>query len=885
MKTKDKKLIYSFIGAIIFIIIVIAVFSVIKSSNNIYITLYSPVDNYKKVLKVNKGSNINNYLESHDIYGYEFIGWFYDDNLSIKVNDGDIINRNQILKAGYSKIIIKDENGFNSEINNEKFITIKTKNSILTQLELNELLNNNPKYLNLEKTTLEDNLIKEDLFYNNTNLKEIILPESLTLIGDRAFKNCYNLEKIVLGNNVKKISKEAFYNCLKLQEINIDSVEEINDYVFSGCKNLKSIKLGKNLKILQDYVFFDTNINDVTINNLNEFFIIDNNVLYSKDGKILIKAFNNINENISIKKETEVINEYAFYNNLKLKKINFDNSLRTIKKEAFANCENLKEVTFKENNSYEINDGVFKNCYSLKEVKFPVGLKILGNRVFKNCYNLNNIEFNNSTSINIENIKTIGNSCFENCKNLEFFVMPDSVENIGENIFKECYNLKIVTLSSRINKITDNMFFNNYRLSKIVVTSNIKEIGNSSFEGCEKLENITTLSNVTSIGTKAFKNCFNIEEIIFDNIEILKEEIFYNCKNLQSISIKNIKELEKNCFYGCESLISFNIEENVEKIHETSFLECTNLEKFTSKNNEYFSVNDGVLFDKNENVLIIYPQGKKDLTYTIKNSVVNVDCISFYNNTFIEEIKVESGNLNFTSLKGVLYSKDKKELIRYPANKKNKIVEVEDNVEVIKEYAFYKNVNIEQLIISDTVKKIGIGALKNLSSLCLLEIPFIGGNYSENKFLGYIFGSNNYLNNYSYVPETLKEVKVTKDTYISKYCFYDLNNIEIIKYESNITVIDSYAFYNNKNLIEVQMNGVLSNIKEKAFYNVINLKYLTFSFDKNFVIEDNNFNELEYTLTVNVLNGNKHIDYDLRVELKNKFIEINKRAENWLWFF
>lgn len=890
MKTKDKKLGVSIVIALMIITTIVAIFFVLnnKKNNEIYLTLYSPIDGYKKVVQVSKNQDINKNLINHKIDGYEFIGWFYDNDFKHEVKDDTRFKNSQILIAGYSKIIIKENNNFNvteSEILNSKFLTIKTINSELNNQDFKMLISDNLQYLNLKETNIKNNIIEDGLFYNKTNIKQIVLPDNIVSIGKKSFKNCYNLEKIENSDNLKTIDEEAFYNCSKLENINILNVEKIYKNAFYNCENLKKFEAGKNLKFLEDGVFNKSSFNKIIINNLNENFVTKENILYTIDYKTLITSTIDISNNIVINSNVENILECAFDGRKNLKSVVFSDNLKLIKEGAFEDCINLEKATFKENLNYVLEDKVFYNCYNLREVKFLNGLYRLENSVFENCLNLKSIEFNISTKESVFNLEYIGNKCFKNCKNLEYFVMPDSVESIGEEVFSDCLNLKNINLSSRLKNINKKTFFNNSNLNKIISTSSIEIIGDSAFEGCLKLVNINTINDAEVIGIKAFKNCESLINISFNNLKELKEQTFYNCLNLSEISLNSLEIIEKESFYGCKNIENFNINEIINFIDKTAFDDCVNLKSFNCLNSNYFSVVDGVLYDYDKTKIISYPQGKEDKEFKILKTINDINNNSFYKNKFIEKITVESDNGYFKSDNGILYNLDKTILYRYPINKNQNEVSLNNNLKIIKEKSFINNEKIEILTIPNSVEEIEKNSFLGLKNLKKLTIPFIGENRYDNKFLGYIFGADNYFLNDSFVCDTLKEIEVTNDLIVGEYCFYNLDKIEKITFNENVNKVESYAFYNNKNLKTINFLGILTDIKSKSFYNVSSLKSLTFNFYKNLKIEKNSFFGLKYTLEVFVLNNNQHIAHVDRSNLKDKFTNVYKNAEKWRWIF
>ena len=98
--------------------------------------------------------------------------------------------------------------------------------------------------------------IKKQAFYENEDLRSIIIPASVTEIGPGAFQYCSQLKEVVIPPSVTKISEEAFYGCKKLTNVVIpDSVIEIGVGAFSGCQ-LDRIEVPESVTELKSNVFF-----------------------------------------------------------------------------------------------------------------------------------------------------------------------------------------------------------------------------------------------------------------------------------------------------------------------------------------------------------------------------------------------------------------------------------------------------------------------------------------------------------------------------------------------------------------------------------------------------------------------------------------------------
>ena len=133
---------------------------------------------------------------------------------------------------------------------------------------LTELFGNIGKYIywckeNKEKTKwfnsiFNNELVIEDdvLLCNCTNLKSVIIPDSVTVIGNSAFKNCKELKSITIPNSVTLIGEESFAHCTGLTSIKIpDSIISIGYYAFGNCPELKSVTIPNSVTSIGDYAF------------------------------------------------------------------------------------------------------------------------------------------------------------------------------------------------------------------------------------------------------------------------------------------------------------------------------------------------------------------------------------------------------------------------------------------------------------------------------------------------------------------------------------------------------------------------------------------------------------------------------------------------------
>lgn len=105
-------------------------------------------------------------------------------------------------------------------------------------------------------------------FINRTNITSVIIPNSVTTIGDNAFKGCNSLANVTFNenSNVTSIGNSAFRDCTNLASISIpNSVTTIGEYAFNGCTSITSIIIPNGITAIENGVFGNTGLTSITI--------------------------------------------------------------------------------------------------------------------------------------------------------------------------------------------------------------------------------------------------------------------------------------------------------------------------------------------------------------------------------------------------------------------------------------------------------------------------------------------------------------------------------------------------------------------------------------------------------------------------------------------
>ena len=348
----------------------------------------------------------------------------------------------------------------------------------------------------------------------------------------------------------------------------------------------------------------------------------------------------------------------------------------------------------------------------------------------------------------------------------EKVVIPDtidgkSVTSIGEFAFFDCTSLTSITIPNGVTSIGDYAFRDCSSLTSITIPDSVTSIGESAFGWCTSLTSITIPNGVTSIGDYAFWNCTSLTSITIPNsVTWIGGSAFYGCSSLIAIDIAadneyytsvngvlfNKDKTELICYPAGKTDKSYNIPNSVTSIGGSAFHYCSILTAVdVATDNEYYTSVDGVLFNKGKTELICYPTGKTEKDYTIPDgvtyivnafigctnlnsitipkSVTSINGGAFWYCKNLYSITVAEDNEYFTSSDGILFNKDKTELICYPAQKSSDKYDIPDTVVKIADWAFAGCSQLKNINIPISMSSIGSCAFVDCEKLTSIVIP------------------------------------------------------------------------------------------------------------------------------------------------------------------
>lgn len=331
------------------------------------------------------------------------------------------------------------------------------------------------------------------------SLELVVLPKTLTSIGDYSFLYCSNLSGLTpIPAGVKRIGRSAFNGNYDLYGVSFEpasQLTEIGIYAFRQCYSLRSITIPKSVRLINFGAFFScVGLTSVTIEGSS---YINNQEPYSYLSEI---------------------GAYAFYYCTALASFTAPSLLDKIGDKAFEGCTSLKSFSHESWFSLDsIGNHCFRNCSKLTKAMIPYTVKYIGNYCFFNCSNLTAISIPAATD-SIGVAAFVASSAFitvspenpnysgldgvlydKNKTNLYFcppsatgdFTVPSTVTNIAVDAFYNCSGLTSVELPAGLTSLEDWVFENCTGLSTLSLPSSLTLIGSYAFYNCSGLNSIS----------------------------------------------------------------------------------------------------------------------------------------------------------------------------------------------------------------------------------------------------------------------------------------------------------------------------------------------------------------------------------------------------------
>lgn len=425
--------------------------------------------------------------------------------------------------------------------------------------------------------------ISSGVFKNQKGIKKIILPWSLTSIGQNAFENCWSLEEVCFAESdstgkysapqLENIWSQAFKNCASLKSIDLGkNFKNIGFQAFNSCYSLKSINLPEGMTGLGYQAFYESGLESVTLpttlvySNTASTDAYNNNTSNKYNGEAAFSESKNLSS-VTIPEGLTWLGNKMFYKTA-LTEVTIPSSVNNLTGAGntagslFGECNSLTKATINYSVTSTANGAyMFYKCNALTDVTFGANTTAV-NYMFHSCSALE--------SVDMSGVTAMGTNVFQYCTALkDINKFNAAITSLPNYTFMGCSALEEIDLTG-ITTLGTYLFQYCTALSSVKLDPNVTALGNYMFNGCSALEEIDLPASLTNMGTYTFEYSGLKSIVIPDGVTVLGTTAtaaavgssayqFDWCTNLETVTLhKNFKLIGGYVFRGCSSLRTIN---------------------------------------------------------------------------------------------------------------------------------------------------------------------------------------------------------------------------------------------------------------------------------------------------------------------------------------
>ena len=646
----------------------------------------------------------------------------------------------------------------------------------------------------MKNWTTDDNGEWHENNYSNV-INKIIIENGVNNIGEYAFYGSNKLSSIEILSSIKEIGEGAFYKCKSLRNIEIpDSVVEMGEGVFAECISLTNVRIPSKITEIKDGVFFECN----SLTSIE----IPSSV--TSIGEVAFCGCSSL-ANVEIPSSVTSIGDSAFYGCSSLESIKIPSSVTSIEISAFLECSSLKEIKVDNNNKNYIDEN---------------GILYDKNKTRLECYPTGKME--KSFSIP-SSVISIGDGAFVGCSSLESINIPETVKKIEPNAISE-RSIIYTKADSEGHRYAEERKQGYILEGEATDVTTKYMIKNEDVWDISENQDGSVMAKWTLADRTIRISGSGEKKWSLDCRKYWNKNQYINL--VKNVIVENgITNIKFRAFEGCSRLESIEIPSSVTSIEDLAFFECSSLKAIkVDNNNENYTDENGIVYNKNKTKIICYPGGKTEKNFRIPNSVTSIGYGAFAGCSSLENIEIPSGvtiieNYAFwlcsslasieipssvTNIKWGTFSEcSSLSSIKIPSSVTSieeyafrgcsslKNIEIPSSVTSIGEYAFERCSSLVSINIPETVTNIGNGAIPS-STIIYTKVNSEAHKYAEKNQQGYIickFGINKYEIKNNYIvkikPNTIYNEFIneiwTSQTYTIKEGEKEIGGTDLIK--------------------------------------------------------------------------------------------------------
>lgn len=614
----------------------------------------------------------------------------------------------------------------------------------------------------------------EFCFQSCSSLTSINIPSGVSSIPRQCFLSCSSLTHVTIPGTVKEVFYFAFYNCSNLNSLTIQNgVESILNNAFQSCTSLQSVTIPASVSTIAGNVFSEcTSLTTINVSSGNTHYTSQDGVLFDAPMDTLISFPNKSTTTYSVPARVKVIGYNSFFACSNLVSVTLPEGLTTIDVAAFAYCENLTSFRIPASVT-SIGVRAFEGCLLLTGIEVAPGNRdyMTDNGVLYTIDGKNLIQYpcarpdkhysvlNSTDSIFAESfyensylksvyipagIKTLPEGTFM-YSNVERVVIDEGLETIEINAFAGCYQLKSIYLPSTLRVIDDFAFQVDTKLGEITFAgSTPPTLGSNVFyyvganievpvtlyvpTGSESTyNNYDWKSHGFSSNAIAIQPLDSGTEFTVDSLIYVTTDASLNT-TVSGVTSKNLYDpgippkvthqgnlctvtlLGDHALANCTKMVRTDVPFTVQKIDNYAAYGCTKLEQLTLR--EGLKEIGGFAFSHNNNLTKVGIPASVD---TIRGDAFTYDPMLY-------QINVVKENTKYTSMDGILFSKDKKRLVAFADGHGEEYI-VPIGTQIIDVEAFRGASALTAVSLPNGLKRIERLAFMDCSALTTLEMP------------------------------------------------------------------------------------------------------------------------------------------------------------------